>query len=492
MKKIPIVVIVLIAGLVVISVFLFHTKSVGEADLSKAVLKPGVYPTKWIIPDEDVYATISNSCYAGYIDKLPSSVNLTKFISKSPVFGYSTSPDLKNPKKILKHYFAIDESKGTSKGYDLLYFDANQNGLLSDDKPVTKNNSDHIYGNSPDFQLCSFKSVADIPLDKLIPKINNSNPVRLDFDFEILKKMRKICVTCRTRGCYAGMVDTSQGGLSFQLIDFNFNGKYNDTYIGKPYGVSPYDMIIFGYNRQQKYGEKRKFYSGQVVSSVNLFNDRLYIMKPDVSGKNLSIADYTGPSEKFRIDIGKIGMVSGKFGYRIPVLSNQSGLFGLPKDGHSISLPVGKYHVSSFIIEPPGKQLRGWGISYMPRDSAVITPDHESVINVSGNIKFIIEPYKKQYTLQRGIANKTLLILQMPEGVVLSVDNPGLSEVPVFKLKDASGKVAYKGDTNLDGYYKDFKVLPKSVKPGRYTAEASFDVGPFGGKLVAKREVFVK
>lgn len=492
MRKIGIITICLIGVAAVLAVLLLHEKSNSEADLSKAVLKPGVYPTKWIIPDEDVSAAISNSCYAGYIDKLPASVNLTKFVSKSPVFGYITSPGLGKSKGTIKHYFAIDESKGTDKGYDLLYFDANQNSLLSDDNPVAKDKSDHIYGNILDFQSCSFKSVADIPLDRLFPKIMNSNPVRLDFDFVIMKKMRKIYVTCRTRGCYSGTIDTSQGRLSFQLIDFNFNGKYNDAYKNKPYSLFLYDMMIFGYNRQQKYGKKRKFYSGQVVSSINLFNDGLYIMKPDALGKNLSIADFAGLSDKFRINIGRIGRVSGKFGYRLPVLSNQSGLYELPIDGHAVDLPIGKYHISGFSIEATSKELRGWEIQYMPHKSAVITRNRESIMNISGNIKFLIEPEKKQYTLQRGIKNKTLLRLQMTEGEVTRVDNPGLSVVPIFKIKDGSGKVVYKGDTNLEGYYKDFKVLPKSVKPGRYTAEATFDVGPFGGKLVAKRQVMVK
>lgn len=459
------------------------------------MLKPGVYPTKWIIPDEDVYFSYSLPGYSQFLKLLPASIKKPNQRLNNPIFGFIVIAKNQDSAKTSIRYYIIDESKGKNTGYDTLFFDANMNSDFTDEKPI-KGKQDELFGKpGSNFEKIIFDSVADIPMNKLFTDVGNPNPVRLKMSFDIIRKPFSVYCVIYPRGCYTGYVDTNVGRLPFQLLDLNLNGRYDDVVTYKLNNYPQSDFILLGRNHYDRklYGKGMvKILSKQSVSRANLVNDRLYQLKPDLSGTSLSVSDYTGPYGKFKVNIGKIGSTVGRFGYRLPLLAGESSAFQLPNDGHAVNLPVGKYHVYSFIIEVPRKESRLSEIQYMPRNDAVITPDHETVMNVSGNIKFLIEPEKKQYTLQRGISNKTLLILQMPDGVVLHVDNPRGSEVPIFKLKDASGKVVYKGDTNLEGYYKDFKVLPKSVKPGMYTAEATFDVGPFGGKLVAKRQVMVK
>jgi hypothetical protein len=59
------------------------------------------------------------------------------FVSKKPLYGSVRFPgqdhlDRSGP----EYFFALDESKGTGTGYDLLYFDANRNRDLTDDPPL--------------------------------------------------------------------------------------------------------------------------------------------------------------------------------------------------------------------------------------------------------------------------------------------------------------------------------------------------------------------
>ncbi|MHB1456424.1 MAG: hypothetical protein ACYC0V_05855 [Armatimonadota bacterium] len=496
MKKLRIIVMSLVVIAATVAVLFSYTYSNSEADLSKAVLKPGVYLTKWIIPDEDVYYSYSLPGYSQPLKTLPVSIKKPNRRLNNPIFGFIVIAKNQDSAKTSTRYYIIDESNGKNTGYDTLYFDANMNGDFTDEKQ-TNGKQDELFGKpGSNFEKIIFNYVADIPMNKLFAEVSNPNPVRLKMSFNIIRKPFRVYCDIYPRGCYTGYVDTNVGRLPFQMLDMDLNGRYDDLVTYKLNNYPQSDWVIMGTNRSDKYlntSEMAKIISKQPVSQVNLFNDRLYRLKPDASGKSLSVSDYTGPSGKFKVSIGKIGSVAGgRFGYRLPLLAGESSAFELPEDGHAVTLPVGRYHIYSFIIEQRLNGLPRSQIQYMSHRDAVVIMNHESTMKVSGNIQFLIEPKKKQCTLQRGIANKTLLILRMPEGEVIHVNTRGESVVPTFKLKDASGKVVYKGDTNLEGYYKDFKVLPKSVKPGKYTAEATFDLGPFGGKLVAKRQVMVK
>jgi len=60
-----------------------------------------------------------------------------RFVSTKPIFGQMFSKDNERTDDPNRgYYFAIDESGGTGKGYDMLYLDANRNLDLTDDKPA--------------------------------------------------------------------------------------------------------------------------------------------------------------------------------------------------------------------------------------------------------------------------------------------------------------------------------------------------------------------
>jgi len=60
-----------------------------------------------------------------------------EFESEKPLYGSVTfDSNYTIPDSGTKFYFAIDESKGTNKGYDTFYFDSNHNLDLTDDKPL--------------------------------------------------------------------------------------------------------------------------------------------------------------------------------------------------------------------------------------------------------------------------------------------------------------------------------------------------------------------
>ncbi|MGP8235701.1 MAG: hypothetical protein ACLQVW_09845 [Limisphaerales bacterium] len=74
--------------------------------------------------------------------------NYPNFASKAPIFGAARfGAKAFQPDSGQLFYFAVDESRGTGKGYDRLYFDGNQDLDLRND-PVVKlqqNPRDHGY-----------------------------------------------------------------------------------------------------------------------------------------------------------------------------------------------------------------------------------------------------------------------------------------------------------------------------------------------------------
>ena len=96
------------------------------------------------------------------------------FVSKVPVFGsvqFGRRPDDTNSGA--RYYFAVDESRGTGKGYDCFYFDANRDLDLRND-PVGKVQQpapDHGY--QPNFS--GIKSVTAFDFLKLNLGTNGSD-----------------------------------------------------------------------------------------------------------------------------------------------------------------------------------------------------------------------------------------------------------------------------------------------------------------------------
>lgn len=96
----------------------FSLKEISAFDLDIRDFKRGEYSETGKEPDPAIKA-------------------LSKFKSKNPLFGKFELGKIDTEKdNAVSYYYALDESSGTGKGYDLLYFDINRDLDLSNDKPL--------------------------------------------------------------------------------------------------------------------------------------------------------------------------------------------------------------------------------------------------------------------------------------------------------------------------------------------------------------------
>ncbi|MHB0998589.1 MAG: hypothetical protein ACYC27_05025 [Armatimonadota bacterium] len=483
-------------ALLAVSIILINgcsSNRMGEADITEPGIKfeSGCHIALWEIPDKDTGFMASAPCYAEYLKQLPEGVKTPAFKSKSPLLGV-IKVGFKD-KIETKIYFAIDESEVTGLNHDTLYLDANRNLDLTDDGRTIGRIDHH---NMPKFPGTGyFTSAAKLPLNELLPSSNNHNPVELDLQIELNPKASPY-MRNNIRGCYACSVTTNKGNVHFQIWDMNLNGCYDDKWSAKQGHRSYYDadIIVFGKNKiGEHYGDEPTF-SMCTVSNADSLNQKLYTLTPYKSGGSFHIADYTGPTGKVSLKMGKIGNTETVVGHKTLKIFGDDGIFDIPSDGKQIDLPVGEYHAFVMDIDlVKGGEYKFWPLEYYHSAPIMVKEGQTTVIPIEGNIKFLIAPDVKNLVLKRGVKNGTPIRYLLPKGELVHVGGDGLSTVPTFKLIDKSGKVVYKGETNLDRYtYRDLSILPKNIKPGRYTVEATHDLGPYGGFLKTSREAIVK
>ena len=103
-----------------------------------------------------------------------------EFVSQAPIFGaVRFGAKALQPDSGLLFYFAVDESRGTGKGYDRLYFDGNRDLDLRND-PVAKlqpNPPDHGY--APNFGGIKAKAAFDFLKVNLGANDGSSNLVEI-------------------------------------------------------------------------------------------------------------------------------------------------------------------------------------------------------------------------------------------------------------------------------------------------------------------------
>jgi hypothetical protein len=161
-------------------------------------------------------------------------------------------------------------------------------------------------------------------------------------------------------------------------------------------------------------------------------------------------------------------------------------------DGSPTVLPAGSYKAYSMALVASGASRRTAWLDYLYTDPFTIEPGQTRTLEIGGKVRLDIAPGTDPLVLTRGAESGVIFRLMLPKGEITRVNNPRTLGAPEFTLKDASGKAVYTGAAGLADYYRDMGYLPQSIKPGDYAAEASFDLGEFGGIIKSSRKVTVR
>jgi hypothetical protein len=269
------------------------------------------------------------------------------FASKKPIYGsIHFYQDRKQPDSRQIVYYAVDESRGTGKGYDRLYFDANGDLDLRND-PVVK-----PHGHPPEKARLDYGGIkAQVIFDFLSVNLDcgpaGMRPVQLMprlmisvYEKEEYKQMTFV----RTR-LYRGEVEV--GGAPCEALlgnDYTISGRLDTP--GTVLMLSP----------KGPSGDRARWWGADRLMAVHKVKGRFYIFSASPTGDQLTVQPYRGELGAFEIGPGgrtleEMTVTGSLEGEERAVAVGGEIVDSSPKAERSCQLPVGDYRPNYITIQ---------------------------------------------------------------------------------------------------------------------------------------------
>ena len=264
------------------------------------------------------------------------------FASKAPVYGsvrFADKPNETNSANVF--YFAVDESRGTGKGYDRLYLDANQDLDLRDD-PVAQRQQRPPVSAAQGIHMAGVKdqAVFDFLKLNLSAEDRSSNTVEIMARLIVAgddKKTYKHMTFVRTR-LYEGTI---------RVAGESFKARLGNDFAITPGLDSPIAALALSPKRRSS---ERAFdwWGGDRLMAVHKIHGRYFTFAATPAGDQLTVRPYEGDLGTFAIGPGERALtnmsVSGSFdavNRTVPVGGDIED--GRPKPAPKCQLPAGNY-----------------------------------------------------------------------------------------------------------------------------------------------------
>lgn len=259
-----------------------------------------------------------------------------KYRSKIPLYILAKFGDGEDN----KYTIVLDESKGTGRGYDVLYPDRNNNEDLTDDRGIVGQvHQRDRYSTTGNFG--PIEVMVDYE-DRTMPYYFSVEYSRYNYDGiqQDARMVRNMSLRLKTSGYYTGIVPVDESERRIAVIDFNCNGLFNDYF-------KPHKDIRRGGGGF--YADGDKFLMD--VNADGQFD----------SGESYPYAKYIQVDGKWRclditahgsqvevqtpqIKLGTIKIPSQLGSGSIQILS-ENGVMKLPETEQEFQIPVGAYQV---------------------------------------------------------------------------------------------------------------------------------------------------
>ncbi|MGD0743859.1 MAG: hypothetical protein ABSA45_01775 [Verrucomicrobiota bacterium] len=396
------------------------------------------------------------------------------FASKTPVFGsirFGGRPDDTNSGVLF--YFAVDESRGTGKGYDRLYFDANRDLDLHND-PVAKTQQpppDHGY--KPNFS--GIKSVAAFDFLKLNLGTNgaSANPVEV---------MPRLLLTGDDKQTYRFMFFVR---TRFFEGDIKVAGEMFHVLLGNDYVISPsFDfpgtalVLSQGNNTFDWWG-------GDRISAIHKVKGRFFSFSASPAGNELTVHPYQGNFGTFEVGPGNRALTNfsawGSFEARdwaVPVGGDIKD--GRPVEVSRCQVPVGDY-LPEYLTLQFGRLRITLSQNYhsdgkrQSRDGRpnvygiTIRKDRPYVLDFSNQPDVM---FTSPTNNQRVKPGDTLMVAAVLVDPKLDIMIRGLADTSHKQTQDAAGKPL--------GYERNLSLDPKVIITRSNGEKVAEGVMPFG------------
>jgi len=269
------------------------------------------------------------------------------FVSKKPIYGsIHFYRDRRQPNSAQIAYFAVDESQGTGKGYDRLYFDANGDLDLRND-PVVK-----PQGNPPDNARLNYSNIkAQVIFDFLA----------LQFDFgpagmRPVQLMPRLTISVYEKEEYKQM---SFVRTRLYMGDIDIGAETYEARLGNDYSIcgrldTPGTVLML--SPKVHAGGRNTWWGGDRLMAAHKVKGRFYTFSASPTGDQLIVHPYRGELGTFEIgpggrEVNEMTIMGSLDGEERAVAVGSDVVAGSPKAARSCQLPVGDYRPNYLAIQ---------------------------------------------------------------------------------------------------------------------------------------------
>jgi len=266
-----------------------------------------------------------------------------KLVSSKPLFFEVTLGPQQTPFALV-----LDESKGTGKGYDLLYVDANGNGDLSDDPPVsgTRGGMHASFFSQTSHRFSGVRA--------LVRHGAQAEPWSFSACYYVGHSfIRAGPNKTPTSHTYSGMYVTSAGycegavevdgkRLRVAVVDADSNGRFDD-YIRVPKAASGRlsssggDYVLIDANRDGRYANELAAAEVLGYGRYVLLGGRCYEVQVAASGRSLTLSPTAAP-------LGSLSRAGGG-AFVASFLTPRDGMLYVRSAGGPATVPAGSYRL---------------------------------------------------------------------------------------------------------------------------------------------------
>ena len=340
-----------------------------------------------------------------------------KLKSERPLYGtVKFDPKLSDPKSGMDFYFALDESGGTGKGYDRLYFDLNRDLDLTND-PV-------------------LKPMKDPPSAVAVPSGDKQvvfDYLSVQFDYGPKVGARPFRILPRLM-----MFDEKRGYLFF-LATVARKGKIRvgtreyEAILAQPYAITGrFDRPHVGLSLKPagSPGEREYWWGAEELGAMRWSDGKYYTTSTTPTGDKLIVKPYQGEFGLFEIGPGKrnLDKLSMSGSLRSENWSLSVGTVGVgpptQEKTRQCKLPVGDYLPSYVSLEYGGLQISvsdNYHADGKPRDmqrrrtfGIKIRKDRPFVLDFSNKPEVVFASPAKDQTFKLGDEVKVAAVLTDP------------------------------------------------------------------------------
>ena len=365
--------------------------------------------------------------------KKPHAEAFRKAVQKEPKYGME-KPCLGVARLGSDSYaFAIDAAAKNPKGYDTLYFDANHNGDLTDDKPIEAADVRKV---GPSGSYSRFAGIS-VPMEV--------DGTQFDFRLRLEAQTRQsnsavvTTVLVKTAAVREGQIRQGNKSIRVVLLDRNSNGRFDDRVAiqksGGRLSVSTGDLLWVNPKPPRRSSGSSAGQDQHLVSGTVCIGRHFYKMEVTPAGDRLTL-------EPAKLTLGAVTNPSPA--YRATVYSDDYGVVRIQgQAGQRIPLPVGEWRVADYtIIGPKRTMIR----ASFANDAEAIAVEE----NGSAELKFG-QPFHAEVRAYKSRSNKGKLSLSLAfigaggeqcASIMVGGKRP---EKPIFKVFDKKGEVVYQG-----------------------------------------------